>query len=70
VAFRLANAEHRIEQCLQRGKSEAGMADYQTRRLSGWDHHQTLLMLAVWFLVEEARRGKKHGAGVDRAAGA
>jgi SRSO17 transposase len=67
---RVANAEHRIEQCLQRGKSEAGMADYQTRRLSGWYHHQTLSMLAVWFLVEEARRGKKHGAGVDRAAGA
>lgn len=67
---RVANAEHRIEQCLQRGKGEAGMADYQTRRLSGWYHHQTLSMLAVWFLVGEARRGKKNGAGVDRAAGA
>jgi len=67
---RVANAEHRIEQCLQRGKSEAGLADYQTRSWLGWHHHQTLSMLAVWFLVLETRRGKKGDAGVDGAAGA
>ena len=60
----VANAEHQIEQCLQRGKSEAGMADYQTRRLEGWYHHQTLSMLAVWCLVGEAKRGKKHRASL------
>jgi len=67
---RVANAEHRIEQCLQRGKSEAGLADFQTRSWCGWHHHQTLSMLAVWFLVLETRRGKKGDAGADRAAGA
>ena len=67
---RVANAEHRIEQCLQRGKSEAGLADYQTRSWWGWHHHQTLSMLAVWFLVQETRRGKKGDAGVDGPAGA
>jgi len=67
---RVANAEHRIEQCLQRGKSEAGLADSQTRRWEWWYHHRTLSLLAVWFLVRETRRGKKCGAGVDGAAGA
>jgi len=67
---RVANAEHRIEQCLQRGKSEAGLADSQTRRWVGWQHHQTLSLLAVWFLVQETRRGKKNHAGVDGAASA
>ena len=67
---RVANAEHRIEQCLQRGKSEAGLADSQTRRWVGWHHHQTLSLLAVWFLVLETIRGKKDDARVDGAAGA
>ena len=66
---RVANAEHRIEQCLQRGKSEAGLADSQTRRWVGWHHHQTLSLLAVWFLVLETVRGKKDDARVDGAAG-
>lgn len=66
---RVANAEHRIEHCLQRGKSEAGLADYQTRSWAGWHHHQTLSLIAVWFLVQEARRGKKSDASADRAAG-
>ena len=67
---RVANAEHRIEQCLQRGKSEAGLADSQARRWVGWHHHQTLSLLAVWFLVLETLRGKKKDAGVDGAASA
>ena len=29
-----------------------------------------LSLIATWFLVVEARRGKKGGAGADRAAGA
>lgn len=66
---RVANAEHRIEHCLQRGKSEAGLADYQTRRWEGWYHHQTLSLIAAWFLIEETRRGKKNCACHDAAAG-
>ena len=66
---RVANAEHRIENCLQRGKSEAGMADYQTRSWAGWHHHQTLSLLAVWFLIQETGRGKKHDASIDSTPG-
>jgi SRSO17 transposase len=60
---RVAKAAHRIEECLQRGKSEAGLADYQVRTWMGWHHHITLSLMATWFLVLEARRGKKMDAG-------
>ncbi len=56
---RVAKAEHRIEECLQRSKSEAGLADYAVRHWTGWQHHQTLSLLATWFLVRETDRGKK-----------
>jgi len=56
---RVAKAEHRIEECLQRSKSEAGLADYEVRHWTGWHHHQTLSFIATWFLVTETRRGKK-----------
>jgi SRSO17 transposase len=56
---RVAKAEHRIEECLQRSKSEAGLADYEVRNWTGWHHHQTLSLIATWFLVTETHRGKK-----------
>ena len=60
---RVAKAEHRIEECLQRAKSEAGLADYEVRNWKGWHHHQTLSLIATWFLVTEARREKKMDTG-------
>jgi SRSO17 transposase len=63
---RVAKAEHRIEECIRRGKSEAGLADYEVRNWKGWHHHQTLSLIATWFLVTEARRGKKLDAGNHR----
>jgi len=56
---RVAKAEHRLEECLQRSKSEAGLADDEVRHGTGWHHHQTLSLLATWFLVTETLRGKK-----------
>jgi SRSO17 transposase len=64
---RVAKAEHRIEECLQRGKSAAGLADYQVRTWIGWHHHITLSLMATWFLVLEAQRGKKMDAGDHRS---
>jgi len=60
---RVAKAEHRIEECIQRAKSEAGLADYEVRNWKGWHHHQILSLIATWFLVTEARRGKKMDPG-------
>jgi SRSO17 transposase len=55
---RVAKAAHRIEQCLERAKGEAGLGDYQVRNWIAWHHHQTLALLAAWFLNQETRRGK------------
>ena len=56
---RVSKQAHRIEESIKRGKSEAGLADYQVRNWLGWHHHQVLSLIAVWFLVLEALRGKK-----------
>jgi SRSO17 transposase len=36
---RVFKAQHRIEECLQRAKGEAGLADYEVRTWRGWYHH-------------------------------
>lgn len=64
---RVFKAQHRVEECLQRAKGEAGMADYEVRTWRGWYHHQVLAMTATWFLTVEARRGKKMDTGFDAA---
>jgi len=56
---RVAKAAQRIAECLQRSKSEAGLADYEGRHWTGWQQHQTLSFLATWCLVRETERGKK-----------
>jgi SRSO17 transposase len=56
---RVALAENRVEEAIKRGKSEAGLADYEVRNWRGWHHHQVLSLIATWFLASEARRGKK-----------
>src|SRR5512135_2349439 len=65
---RVAKAEHRIEECLERAKGEAGLADYQVRTWIAWHHHQTLSLLAAWFLNQETRRGKNPDPGADLPA--
>lgn len=71
---RVSKAAHRIEDCIKRAKREAGLADYEVRTWLGWHHHQTLSLIATWFLVVESRRGKKmdtcdHRAANSRRAG-
>jgi SRSO17 transposase len=62
-------AEHRIEDCLERAKGEAGLGDYEVRTWEGWHHHQALSLMATWFLTKETQRGKKIHTGVDSSAG-
>jgi SRSO17 transposase len=62
---RVAKAAHRIEECFERGKGEAGLGDYQVRNWMAWHHHQTLSLLAAWFLNKETRRGKKTDPRAD-----
>jgi len=48
-----------IEASFQRGKSEAGMDEYQVRTWEGWHHHMALTLIAVWFLISETHRGQQ-----------
>lgn len=54
----VAKLAHRVEECIKRTKGEAGLADYQVRNWDAWHRHQTLSLLAAWFLNQETRRGK------------
>jgi SRSO17 transposase len=65
---RVALAEHRVEEAIKRGKSEAGLSHYEVRNWRGWHHHQALSLIATWFLVCEAQRGKKDLPGDDGSA--
>jgi len=57
-----------IEDCFLRGKGELGLGDYEVQGWRGWQHHQTLVMLAMWFLVLQQRRlGGKNPDGDDAA---
>jgi hypothetical protein len=48
-----------IEASFKRGKSEAGMDEYQVRTWEGCHHHMALSLLAVWFLIGETHRVSK-----------
>jgi SRSO17 transposase len=65
---RVFKAQHRIEEVLKQAKGEAGMGDYQVRTWEGWHHHQTLSLIATWFLTQEARREKNTDPRVDSSA--
>jgi SRSO17 transposase len=65
---RVFKAEHRIEECLKRAKSDAGLADYEVRTWEGWHHHQTLSLMASWFLTREKQHGKKNISEPYRSA--
>ena len=65
---RVAKAEHRIEECLKLAKGEAGLGDYQVRTWRSWHHHQTLSLLAAWYLNQETRRGKNRDPRTDLTA--
>ncbi len=61
---------HGVEEVLQAGKGEVGLAHYEVRSWVGWHHHMTLSLLALWFLIlEKSRLGEKN-PGVDRATDA
>jgi SRSO17 transposase len=63
-------ARHGVEELLEDGKGEVGLAHYEVRSWVGWHHHMTLSLLALWFLqLERLRLGGKN-PGSHRAAGA
>src|SRR5262249_35832700 len=67
---RVNGARHRVEELLEEGKGEGGLAHYEVRSWVGWRHHMTVSLLALGFLEREGvRLGGKSGGG-NGAAGA
>jgi SRSO17 transposase len=70
VLARVHGSRHRVEELLEQGNQEVGLDHYEVRSWTGWHHHMTLSLLALWFLqLEKLRLGKKNTGG-DGAAGA
>jgi hypothetical protein len=63
---RVITAGTGIEVSFQRGKSEAGMDEYQVRTWEGWHHHMALTLTAVWFLIKETYRGQQWTPAICR----
>jgi SRSO17 transposase len=55
------SARHQVEELFQEGKREVGLSHYEVRSWTGWHHHMTLTLLALWFLQLQRLqlRGKK-----------
>lgn len=47
---------HRIEEVLQDGNGEVGLAHFEVRSWVGWHHLLALTLLALWLLTRERRR--------------
>jgi len=48
-----------IESCFEVSKQELGMGDYEVRSWRGWQHHMTLVIVALAFLVRLTGRFEK-----------
>jgi SRSO17 transposase len=70
VLARVHGSRHRVEELFEQGNEEIGLDHYEVRSWTGWQHHMTLSLLALWFLqLERLRLGKKN-PGSDGASGA
>lgn len=56
---RLQGQRHFIERGLEDGKSALGMSQYQARQWVAWQHHMTLVGLAMLFVFQERLRQKE-----------
>jgi SRSO17 transposase len=51
---------HGVEELFSEGNQEVGLSDYEVRSWTGWHHHMTLTLLALWFLqLERLEVGEK-----------
>ena len=52
---------HGVEELFAEGNQEVGLSHYEVRSWTGWHHHMTLSLLALWFLQRSGwRLGKKN----------
>ena len=67
---RAHGCRHRVEEVLEEGGQEVGLNQYEVRSWTGWQHHLTLTLLALWFLQLERLRIGGEKSGGDGVAGA
>jgi len=67
---RVLAERHKIEELFEAAKGEVGLAHYEVRGWTGWHHHMTLALLALWFVVRERQRLGKKNPGADGAGNA
>lgn len=54
-------SRHGVEELFEEGNQEVGLSHYEVRSWTGWHHHMTLTLLALWFLqLERLRSGGKN----------
>lgn len=59
VLVRVHGSRHGIEELFEEGNQEIGLSHYEVRSWTGWSHHVTLSLLALWFLQLEKGHIKK-----------
>jgi len=67
---RVHGRRHRVEELLEQGNQEVGLSHYEVRSWTGWHHHMTLSLLALWFLQTQRLRLGEKNTGGDGPAGA
>lgn len=61
---------HGVEELFAEGNQEVGLSHYEVRSWTGWHHHMTLSLLALWFLQTERLAVGEKKSGDHRVAGA
>ena len=61
-------SRHGVEELFEEGNQEVGLSHYEVRSWTGWHHHLTLSLVALWFLqLERLTVGKKKPGDHRRA---
>jgi SRSO17 transposase len=55
---------HGVEELFEDGNQEVGLSHYEVRSWTGWHHHMTLSLLALWFVQRERLLIGKKNPGI------
>jgi SRSO17 transposase len=59
----VAATRYTVEQCIEEGKGETGLDDYEVRHWHSWYRHITLSMMAHTWLASIRRRASEEKGG-------
>lgn len=64
----VAAQRHRIEECFERAKGEAGLTHYEARSWGSWHHHMAMSLVSLWYLARKQRQMGEKNSRHDGAA--